>query len=179
MEFKGSKTEANLMAAYAGESQARTKYTIYAELARKDGYEQLAQIFDETAKNEKAHAEQWLKYLHGGDFKNTEVNLTDAAGGEHYEWSEMYPQFAEQAKAEGFNEIANKMQLVAAIEKEHEKRYRELIETLKNGAVFQKDDKIVWICSNCGHEHVGTTAPQICPVCGYGQAYFQEKANNY
>ena len=176
-DLKGSKTYDNLLIAYAGESQARNKYEFFAAKAQEEGYRQIAELFRETADNEKEHAEIWYKHFVG--IGTTPENLMTAAEGEHYEWSEMYPQFAEQAKAEGFNEIANKMQLVAAIEKEHEKRYRELIETLKNGAVFQKDDKIVWICSNCGHEHVGTTAPQICPVCGYGQAYFQEKANNY
>ncbi|WP_312644732.1 rubrerythrin [Hydrogenoanaerobacterium sp.] len=178
MEFKGSKTEANLMAAFAGESQARTKYTIYAEQARKDGYEQLAEIFEETAKNEKAHAEQWFKHLHGG-IGNTQANLEDGAGGEHYEWSDMYPTFAADAREEGFTEIAIQMELIAKIEKEHEERYRQLIENLKNGAVFKKDDKIVWICRNCGHIHVGTAAPQICPVCKYEQGFFQEKAENY
>lgn len=179
MELKGSRTEANLMAAYAGESQARNKYTIYAELARKDGYEQLAAIFDETSWNEKAHAEQWLRHLHGGRFPNTQENLTDAAGGEHYEWSEMYPQFAAQAREEGFTEIALQMEMIAKIEAEHEQRYRQLIENLKNGSVFQKGDKIVWICRNCGHMHTGTTPPQICPVCKFAQSFFQEKAENY
>lgn len=179
MEFKGSRTEANLMAAYAGESQARTKYTIYAEQARKDGYEQLAAIFEETAHNERAHAQQWLEHLHGGSIPATQANLEDGAGGEHYEWSEMYPKFAKEARDEGFTEIAIQMELIAKVEEEHEKRYRQLIENMKNGAVFKKDDKIVWICRNCGHIHVATAAPQICPVCKHQQSFFQQKAENY
>ena len=179
MEFKGSRTEANLMAAFAGEAQARTKYTIYAEQARKDGYEQLAEIFEETAENEKAHAVQWFKHLHGGSVGTTQSNLEDGAGGEHYEWSSMYPKFAEEAREEGFTDIAIQMELIAKIEKEHEERYRKLIENLKNGEVFKKGDKIVWICRNCGHIHVGTSAPQICPVCKYERGFFQQKAENY
>lgn len=179
MELKGSRTEANLMSAYAGESQARTKYSIYAQQARKDGYEQLAAIFEETAHNEKEHAEQWLMRLHGGEVPATLVNLEDAAGGEHFEWSQMYPQFAEEARGEGFTDIAAQMELVAKIEEEHEKRYRQLIENLKNGAVFQKGNKIVWICRNCGHIHVAENAPQICPVCKHAQSFFEEKAQNY
>lgn len=179
MELKGSRTEANLMSAYAGESQARTKYNIYAQKARKDGYEQLAAIFEETAHNEKEHAEQWLMRLHGGEVPATLVNLEDAAGGEHFEWSQMYPQFAQEAREEGFTDIATQMELVAKIEEEHEKRYRQLIENLKNGVVFQKGSKIVWICRNCGHMHVAENAPQICPVCKHAQSFFEEKAENY
>lgn len=177
-DLKGSRTEANLMAAYAGESQARTKYTIYAEKAKKDGYQQIGAIFSETAENERAHAEIWLKLLHNG-IPNTENALKDAAGGEHYEWSDMYPQFAEEARAEGFDHIAVLFDMVAKIEQEHEKRFQKLIGNLAQGLVFSKEGDTVWICRNCGHLVFGKGAPAVCPVCKHEQAYFQVKAENY
>lgn len=179
MELKGSKTEANLMAAFAGESQARNKYTYYASKARKDGYEQIADIFDETANNEKEHAKIWFKLLHGGELGETEANLSDAAAGENYEWTDMYPSFAEQARAEGFESIAALFTMVAKIEKEHEQRYKKLLENVKNSLVFSRDGDAVWICANCGHISVGKNAPQVCPVCTHPQAFFKIKAENY
>ena len=179
MELKGSKTEANLLAAFAGESQARTKYTYYASRAKKDGYEQIAAIFEETANNEKEHAKLWFKLLHDGGVPATEANLLDAANGENYEWTEMYKEFADVADEEGFHDIATTMRLVAGIEKSHEERYRKLIENLEKGIVFERSNEVVWICRNCGHIHVGKNAPSVCPVCKHPQAYFELRAENY
>lgn len=179
MELKGSRTEANLMTAFAGESQARNKYTYYASKAKKDGYVQIAQIFEETANNEKEHAKIWFKLLHDGGIPTTEENLKDAAEGENYEWTEMYAEFAVVAKEEGFDNIAALFEMVAKIEKEHEERYKKLLANIDGGVVFSKDNDIVWICSNCGHIHIGKKAPEICPVCAHPQAYFMERANNY
>ncbi len=179
MELKGSRTEANLMAAFAGESQARNKYTYYASKARKDGYEQIAAIFEETAKNEKEHAKIWFKELHGGAVPNTAANLADAAEGENYEWTDMYAKFAAEAREEGFTRIAYLFEAVGAIEKEHEERYRKLLADVEGETVFSKDGDIVWVCSNCGHVHIGKKAPAVCPVCAHPQSYFHEKATNY
>ena len=179
MELKGSRTEANLMAAFAGESQARNKYTYYASKARKDGYEQIAAIFEETAKNEMEHAKIWFKLLHDGAVPSTEVNLKDAADGENYEWTEMYAEFAKEAKEEGFTHIAYLFDAVAKIEKEHEERYKKLLANIEDGIVFSKDNDIVWVCSNCGHVTIGKKAPEVCPVCAHPQSFFHEKANNY
>ena len=179
MELKGSKTEANLMAAFAGESQARNKYTYYASKAKKDGYVQIAKLFEETAANEKEHAKIWFKLLHGGEIGPTLDNLKDAAAGENYEWTDMYAEFAKTAKEEGFDEIARLFEAVGEIEKEHEERYRKLIANIEQGVVFSKDNDIVWICSNCGHIHFGKTAPTVCPVCKHPQSYFEQKAENY
>ena len=178
MNIKGTKTEQNLMAAFAGESQARNKYTYYASKAKKEGFVQIASIFEETANNEKEHAKIWYKLLHDG-IGSTGENLLDAAEGENYEWTDMYAQFAKDAREEGFEAIAKLFDGVALIEKEHEERYRKLLENLKTGKVFEKDGEIVWQCANCGHLHKGTTAPKVCPVCAHPQDYFQEKANNY
>ena len=179
MELKGSKTEANLMAAFAGESQARNKYDYYASKARKDGYEQIAALFEETARNEKEHAKLWFKLLNGGSVPATEQNLSDAADGENFEWTDMYAGFAKTAKEEGFDRIAAMFEGVAAIEKEHEERYRKLLANIKDGIVFSRDGDTVWQCSNCGHIVVGKKAPQVCPVCAHPQSYFQIKAENY
>lgn len=178
MELKGSKTEKNLMAAFAGESQARNKYTYYASKARKDGYEQIANLFLETAENEKEHAKIWFKLLHGG-IPDTAENLADAAAGENYEWVEMYAGFAKEAEEEGFHEIAKLFAGVAEIEKMHEERYRKLLANVNGGLVFSRDGDMVWECGNCGHIHVGKQAPEICPVCAHPQAYFKLKATNY
>ena len=179
MELKGSRTEANLMAAFAGESQARNKYTYYASKAKKDGYEQIAAIFEETANNEKEHAKMWFKELHGGSVPDTLENLNDAAAGENYEWTDMYDEFARVAKEEGFNRIAFLFEQVAKIEKEHEERYRKLISNIEEGLVFSNDGDAIWVCRNCGHVVVGTKAPEVCPVCNHPQSYFERKANNY
>ena len=179
MELKGSRTEANLMAAFAGESQARNKYTYYASKAKKDGYEQIAAIFTETADNEKEHAKLWFKLLHGGSVADTPVNLADAAAGENYEWTEMYAEFARVAREEGFNDIARQFEGVAKIEKEHEERYRKLLENSEEGIVFSRDGDMVWTCANCGHIHVGKNAPKLCPVCAHPQAYFKIRETNY
>ena len=179
MELKGSRTEANLMAAFAGESQARNKYTYYASKAKKDGYVQIAKIFEETAANEKEHAKLWFKLLHGGEVPGTLENLRDAAAGENYEWTDMYDQFAKEAREEGFTQIAALFEGVAAIEKEHEERYRKLIENIEGGLVFSRDGDCIWECSNCGHIVVGKKAPEVCPVCAHPKAYFQIKAYNY
>ena len=179
MELKGSKTEANLMAAFAGESQARNKYTYYASKAKKDGYVQIANIFEETANNEKEHAKIWFKLLHGGAVPGTVENLKDAADGENYEWTDMYAQFAKDAREEGFNEIADLFDGVAAIEKEHEERYRKLLANVENGLVFSKDGDCIWQCANCGHIVIGKSAPEVCPVCAHPKAYFEIKAENY
>ncbi len=179
MEFKGSRTEANLMAAFAGESQARNKYDYYASQAKKDGYVQIAAIFEETAKNEKEHAKLWFKLLHGGKVPTTTVNLKDAADGENFEWTDMYRKFAEEARAEGFEDIAKQFEGVAAIEKEHEERYRKLLANIEGGLVFSREGDMIWQCSNCGHIHIGKQAPEVCPVCNHPQSYFQIKAENY
>ena len=179
MEFKGSRTEANLMAAFAGESQARNKYDYYASQAKKDGYVQIAAIFEETAKNEKEHAKMWFKLLHGGKVPTTTVNLKDAADGENFEWTDMYKKFAEEARAEGFEDIAKQFEGVAAIEKEHEERYRKLLSNIEGGLVFSREGDMIWQCSNCGHIHIGKEAPEVCPVCNHPQSYFQIKAENY
>ena len=178
-DLKGTKTEANLMAAFAGESQARNKYTYYASKAKKDGYEQIAELFTETANNEKEHAKIWFKLLHDGNVPDTVANLKDAAAGENYEWTDMYKSFAEDAKAEGFDHIAYLFEQVAAIEKEHEERYRKLLANIEEGIVFSRDGDMVWICRNCGHIHVGKTAPEVCPVCAHPKAYFELRAKNY
>lgn len=179
MELKGSKTEKNLLAAFAGESQAYTKYGYYASQAKKDGYEQIAAIFTETAANEKEHAKLWFKLLHGGAVPGTEDNLVDAAAGENYEWTDMYAGFAKEAREEGFNKIAALFEGVAAIEKEHEERYLKLLANVKDGLVFTKDGDKIWKCRNCGHIVVGKEAPKVCPVCAHSQAYFEIKAENY
>lgn len=179
MELKNSQTEANLIAAFSGESQARNKYTYFASAARKEGYNQIAEIFEETAANEKEHAKIWFKYLHGGKIPTTAENILEAANGENFEWTEMYKGFAETAEKEGFLEIAEKMKLVAKIEKEHEERYRKLLKNINENIVFKKDNEVVWICSNCGHIYVGKEAPEVCPVCSHPKAYFELKAENY
>ena len=179
MELKGSRTEANLMAAFAGESQARNKYDYYASQAKKDGYVQIAAIFEETAKNEKEHAKLWFKLLHGGKVPTTTQNLSDAADGENFEWTDMYKKFAEEARAEGFEDIAKQFEGVAAIEKEHEERYRKLLANIEGGLVFSREGDMIWQCSNCGHIHIGRQAPEVCPVCNHPQSYFQIKAENY
>ena len=178
-ELKGTKTEANLMAAFAGESQARNKYTYYASKAKKDGYVQIANIFEETAANEKEHAKIWFKLLHDGAVPDTVTNLKDAADGENYEWTDMYAQFAKDAKEEGFEEIAKLFEEVGRIEKEHEERYRKLLANIEGGLVFSRDGDCIWQCSNCGHIVVGKAAPEVRPVCNHPQAYFQIKAENY
>ena len=179
MELKGSKTEQNLMKAFAGESQARNKYTYYASKAKKDGYEQIAAIFEETANNEKEHAKMWFKELHGGSVPDTLENLHDAANGENYEWTDMYKEFAEVARQEGFDRIANLFEQVGEIEKEHEKRYLKLIENIDSGLVFSRDGEMIWQCRNCGHIVIGKNAPEVCPVCAHPKAYFEIKHENY
>ena len=178
MELKGTKTEQNLMTAFAGESQARNKYTFYASKAKKDGYEQIAAIFEETAGNEKEHAKMWFKLLNDG-IKSTEENLLDAAQGENYEWTDMYESFAKEAKEEGFDHISYLFTEVGKIEKEHEERYRKLLNNIEAGKVFVKEEPKMWICRNCGHIHYGDKAPEVCPVCNHPQSYFEERANNY
>ena len=178
MELKGSKTEQNLLSAFAGESQARNKYTYYASKARKEGYNQIASIFEETANNEKEHAKIWFKLLHDGMPSTTE-NLKDAADGENYEWTDMYAKFAKEAKEEGFDKIAYLFEAVGKIEKEHEERYRKLLENLENGSVFEKDGEVYWICQNFGHIHKGKSPPKVCPVCAHPQSYFEVRAENY
>ena len=172
-KYAGTKTEKNLMEAFAGESQARNKYTFYSSKAKKEGYEQIAAIFDETAGNEKEHAKLWFKYLHNGEVPSTLENLIDAAAGEHGEWTSMYERMAKEAKEEGFDELAAKFLGVAAIEKRHEERYLKLAQLVKEGKVFKKTSKKVWICRNCGHVYVGDEAPKVCPVCNHPQAYFE------
>lgn len=179
MELKGSQTEQNLMTAFAGESQARNKYTFYASKAKKEGFEQIAAIFTETADNEKEHAKLWFKLLHDGDVPDTATNLKDAADGEKYEWSEMYKDFAKVAKKEGFLAIAKQFEGVAKIEAEHEARYNALLENVKKKKCFVKKEVQVWICRNCGHRHVGKSAPAVCPVCAHPQAYFEIAKENY
>lgn len=184
MEFKGSRTEANLQAAFAGESQARNKYTYYAGIAKKEGYNQIANIFEETAGNEKEHAKIWFKLLTSGgvahsSLPDTLTNLKDAAAGENYEWTEMYAEFAKVAKEEGFDYIAMLFEEVGKIEKEHEERYLKLLENVKDGKVFEAGEVKIWKCRNCGHIVVGTKAPEVCPVCSHPKAYFEIKAENY
>ncbi len=178
-ELKGTQTEANLMTAFGGESQARNKYTYFASKARKEGYVQIAAIFEETAKNEQEHAKIWFKLLNGGAVGTTAENLQAAAEGENYEWTDMYAGFAKTAKEEGFEEIAALFEGVAAIEKEHEERYKKLLANVQHKLVFSKDGDAVWQCSNCGHIVVGKSAPEVCPVCSHPQAYFQVRAENY
>lgn len=178
-DIKGTQTEKNLMSAFAGESQARNKYTYYSAQAKKEGYEQIASIFLETADNEREHAKIWFKLLHEGTVGSTEDNLKDAAGGENHEWTDMYKKFAEDARNEGFNEIADLFEGVGKIEKDHEERYLKLLENLKEGKVYLKDGTVIWRCRNCGYIHVGETAPEICPVCKHPKAFFEVKPENY
>ena len=179
MNLKGTKTEKNLMEAFAGESMARNKYTYYASKAKKDGFVQIASIFEETAANEKEHAKIWFKYLHDGAVPGTMDNLKDAAEGENYEWTDMYARMAKEAEEEGFKEIAAKFRMVGKIEKEHEERYKKLLANIEGGLVFSRDGDAVWQCANCGHIVVGKKAPEICPVCDHPQSYFQLKPENY
>ena len=179
MELKGSKTEKNLMAAFAGESEARNKYTYFASKAKKEGYEQIAAIFTETADNEKEHAKIWFKLLEGGSVKSTLENLKAAAAGENYEWTDMYAEFAKVAKEEGFDDIARLFEEVGKIEKEHEERYLKLLGNIENDLVFKKGEEIIWICRNCGHVTKGATAPEKCPVCDHPQSYFEQRKENY
>lgn len=179
MNLEGTKTQANLMAAFAGESEARNKYTYYTSKAKKDGFVQISQLFTETANNEKEHAKIWFKLLHNGSVPDTATNLQDAATGENYEWTEMYPQFAREAREEGFEEIARLFEAVAKIEQEHEQRYLKLLENVEQGLVFSRDGDRIWKCSNCGHIVVGKSAPEVCPVCAHPKAYFELKAENY
>jgi len=179
MNLKGSQTEENLKKAFAGESMARNKYTYYASKARKDGYEQIATIFEETAGNEKEHAKIWFKLLHDGEVPGTIENLKDAASGENYEWTTMYKEMAQTAKEEGFNEIAALFKMVGDIENEHEERYLKLLKNIEDGTVFKLDNEVFWICTNCGHIHYGKSAPVKCPVCAHPQSYFEQRAINY
>ena len=179
MELKGSKTEQNLLSAFAGESQARNKYTYFASKAKKDGYEQIAAIFEETANNEKEHAKMWFKELHNGEVPSTIENLEAAADGENYEWTDMYEEFAKVAEEEGFTAIAKKFRGVAEIEKMHEERYRKLISNMENRLVFSRDGDTIWQCRNCGHIVIGKEAPKVCPVCAHPQSYFEIKKENY
>ena len=178
-DLKGTKTEKNLLEAFAGESMARNKYTYFASKAKKDGYVQIRKIFEETAANEKEHAELWYKYLNGGKVSDTMTNLQDAANGENFEWTEMYERMAKEAREEGFEEIALKFEGVAAVEKEHEARYLKLLDNVKKEIVFSRDHDVIWQCSNCGHIMVGKRAPEKCPVCDHEKAYFQIKPENY
>jgi rubrerythrin len=177
--LKGTRTEQNLMEAFAGESMARNKYTYFASKAKKDGYVQIAALFEETAANEKEHAKIWYKYLHGGSVADTPTNLADAADGENQEWTDMYARMAREAREEGFEEIAQKFEMVGQIEKHHEERYRKLLKNIEDKAVFSKDGDAIWQCSNCGHIVVGKQAPEVCPVCDHPQSYFQVLAENY
>ena len=178
-ELKGTKTEKNLLEAFAGESQARNKYTYFSSKAKKDGYEQIAAIFAETAANEMEHAKLWYKYLNGGSISDTVTNLKDAAAGENFEWTDMYSRMAKEADEEGFPEIAAKMRMVAAVEKAHEERYRRLAENIENGIVFSRDNDRIWVCRNCGHVEIGKEAPEKCPCCDHPQSYFELKSENY
>ncbi|MBR5778537.1 MAG: rubrerythrin family protein [Bacteroidales bacterium] len=179
MELKGSKTEMNLKSAFAGESQAHTKYQYYASKAKKEGFVQIGNLFEETARNEKEHAKIWFKLLHGGEVPETMENLKDAAAGENYEWTDMYATFAKEAREEGFTKIAALFDLVAKIEKEHEERYRKLLANIEGGLVFSKENDVIWQCENCGHIVIGKKAPKLCPVCEHPQSYFQVRAENY
>lgn len=178
-ELKGTKTAANLLEAFSGESQARNKYTYYASKAKKEGYEQISAIFLETAENEKEHAKIWFKLLHDGGIPDTVTNLKDAAAGENYEWTDMYAKFAKDAKEEGFDKIASLFEMVGAIEKEHEERYRKLLSNVEGDIVFSRDGECIWQCRNCGHIHIGAKAPEVCPVCDHPKAFFQIKPENY
>ena len=177
-DLKGSKTEANLLEAFAGESMARNKYTYYASQSKKEGYVEISKIFEETAGNEKEHAKLWFKQLHDGMPKTIE-NLLDAASGEHFEWTDMYARMAKEAKEEGFDEISELFEGVLSVEKEHEQRYRTLLENVKNKTVFEKEEEVEWICSNCGYIHKGKTAPAVCPVCAHPQSYFAVRSTTY
>ena len=177
--LKGTKTEKNLLKAFAGESQARNKYTYYASKAKKDGYEQIAALFEETANNEKEHAKLWFKELHDGEVPDTVTNLKDAADGENFEWTDMYKEFAETAEKEGFKDIALKFKMVGEIEKHHEERYRQLLKNIEDEVVFSKENDTIWICRNCGHVVIGKKAPLVCPVCNHPQSFFEIKAENY
>lgn len=179
MELKGSRTEENLRTAFAGESQAHTKYLYYASKASKDGYVQIGKMFEETARNEKEHAKIWFKLLHDGGVPSTEANLADAAAGENYEWTDMYAGFAKTAREEGFDEVAFLFEKVGAIEKTHEERYRKLLKNIQDDVVFSRDGDVIWECSNCGHIVIGKKAPEVCPVCNHPKSYFQIKAQNY
>jgi len=179
MELKGTKTEKNLMEAFAGESQARNKYTYFASVAKKEGYEQISALFTETAENEKEHAKMWFKLLNGGAIPTTAENLKAAAEGENFEWTDMYDKFAKEAKEEGFDHIAFLFEQVGKIEKEHEARYLKLLENLESGLVFSKNGDTIWKCRNCGHIVIGNNAPEVCPVCAHPKAYFEVKAENY
>ena len=179
MEFKGSKTEANLRAAFAGESQARNKYTYYASKAKKEGYNQIADLFTETAENEKEHAKIWFKLLHDGEVPSTIENLKDAAAGENFEHTDMYKRMAEEAKEEGFTKIAYLFEAVGKIEKDHEERYLKLLANIEEGKVFEREEQVAWQCANCGHVHFGTKAPEVCPVCAHPKAYFEIKKANF
>ena len=178
-DLKGTKTEQNLKEAFAGESMARNKYSYFASKAKKDGYVQIASIFEETAANEKEHAKMWYKLLNGGKVSDTRTNLADAAGGENFEWTDMYAHMAKEAREEGFPEIAEKFEQVAAIEKHHEERYRKLLKNIEDEIVFSRDGDVIWQCANCGHIVIGKKAPEVCPVCDHPQSYFQIKAENY
>ncbi|MDR2588631.1 MAG: rubrerythrin family protein [Spirochaetales bacterium] len=178
-DLKGTKTEKNLQTAFSGESQARSKYSYYASAASKEGYSQIAAIFQETADNEKEHAKIWFKLLHGGKLPETVENLKDAAAGENYEWTDMYAGFAKEARAEGFDHIASLFEMVAAIEKEHEERYRKLIANIEGGLVFSRSGDVIWQCRNCGHIVIGKKSPEVCPVCAHSRSYFQIKPENY
>ena len=178
-ELKGTKTERNLHEAFAGESMARNKYSYFASKARKDGYEQIAAIFEETANNEKEHAKLWYKYLHGGEIADTMANLKEAAEGEHFEWTDMYDRMAAEAEEEGFKEIAWRFRAVAAIERHHEERYRRLLANIQEGIVFSREGDTIWICRNCGHIHIGQKAPEVCPVCKHPKSFFEIEAKNY
>ena len=178
-DLKGTKTEKNLMDAFAGESQARNKYTYYESKAKKEGYEQIAAIFQETADNEKEHAKIWFKLLHDGEIPTTTQNLSDAAAGENYEWTDMYDRMAKEAKEEGFDHIAYLFEAVGKIEREHEARYKKLLENIEGGLVFSKDGDAIWKCRNCGHIVIGKQAPEVCPVCNHPKSYFEVKAENY
>ena len=179
MDLKGSKTEKNLMTAFAGESQARVKYNYYGQKAREEGYEQIGELFDATSNNERVHARLWFKALHGDDIPETLVNLEDAAAGENYEWTDMYAKFAEEAREEGLLKLAKQFEMVGQIEKEHEERYRKLLASIKDGKVFKDDEKVAWECMECGYIHIGTDAPGKCPLCGVEKGKFKRRAMNY
>lgn len=179
MDLKGSKTEQNLKTAFAGESQASVKYTYFSSQAKKDGYVQISNIFAETAGNEKEHAKLWFKALNGGKVPDTLSNLNEAANGENYEWTEMYKEFAKVAREEGFEELAILFEGVGKVEKEHEERYKKLIQRLENGEVFKRNGVVMWKCNNCGHIHIGEEAPKVCPVCRHPQSYFEIRSENY
>ncbi len=178
-DLKGTKTEKNLMEAFAGESQARNKYTYYASKAKKEGFEQISAIFTETAGNEKEHAEIWFKYLHGGKIPDTITNLADAASGENFEWTDMYARMAREAAEEGFDELAYLFEAVGNIEKHHEERYLTLLDNIRSGKVFEREEMVAWQCANCGHIHIGKKAPEVCPVCAHARSYFQLESKNY